>query len=127
MKLVFAATTIFDDENLLPASGFSINGVAQTQIDNNLRATHASFQFRGNSYNDIRFSVTQKHASQKDAEAHLLTHALAVTGKGTAEFTIGVTGDTDTRSAAGSVLTCSGTRRGVSTTFSYNLKAPAFA
>lgn len=126
MKLVFDGTTIFDDSAHLPAAGLTINGVARTQVDEGLRAENAAFQFRGNLYLDIRFSVSRKHDSLRAAEEFLLLHPGSVSGKGGAVLTLGTTGDSSTATGASSVLTCSGTRRGVHTTFNYGLQVPKF-
>lgn len=126
MKLVFAGTTIFDDSALIYASGLSINGVASVQRDELLRAANARFHDRGNKYLDIRFSVTRKHATLREAQEHALTHPLLAAGKGSAVLTLGATGDTSTATGADSILTCSATPSGVQTVCSYSLQVPEF-
>jgi hypothetical protein len=126
MKIVFSGLTLGDDENGLPISARTVNGVAVFEAVDIVQAARKRFFFRGNEAVTLSFSVVRVFDSIKEAEVFWLTQWSLIQKAGLCQITCGNGDDTQDVYMANAV--CAGMPQGgclgVRVVTQYQISAP---
>lgn len=106
MKIVFAGTTLFDQELPSGASVLRIEGVPQIETDKLFEGGSIVPLARGGRERVLPLTVATEFASQRLAEEYWLEHYDDLADSGTLTFTCGYTGDTSTRTVDAILAYC---------------------
>jgi hypothetical protein len=106
MKIVFATTTLIDQELPAGSGQLRLECSAAAQIRELFRATNSAADARGNRRRMLPFTVAYVFTSQRLAEEFWLDHYDDLPDSGTLTFTCGYTGDTSTRTVSAILERC---------------------